>query len=338
MTTAASKPMAVYLVRGDDAALRAEAARELIHELVGDGDASLLVEEHEPFEDGDTSHVADAAQTPPFLTDRRIVVAREVTAYSSEALEPLLGYLVDPLPTTTLVLVAGDKGRLSQKLLNAVKRAGHVVESGVPQNRKGRGTWLSEHLRGAPVRLETTAVEVLDHHLGEDLGRLGNLLEALAAAYGHGARITVDDLRPFLGEAGSVPPWELTDAIDSGDTAVALDALHRMLGAGERHPLQVMATLHSHYARMLRLDGAGLRDEADAAAALGLKGSTFPAKKALTQARRLGHDGVAEAIRLLAEADLDLRKLRKDWPEQLVMEVLIARLSRLGPRTRAGRR
>jgi hypothetical protein len=43
---------------------------------------------------------------------------------------------------------------------------------------------------------------------------------------------------------------------------------------------------------------------------------------------------VAEAIRLLSEADLDLRKFRKDWPEQLVMEVLVARLSRLGPRSR----
>ena len=56
-----------------------------------------------------------------------------------------------------------------------------------------------------------------------------------------------------------------------------------------------------HYARMLRLDGAGIADEATAAQALGMKGSTFPARKALTQSRRLGHVGVAEAIRLLAE-------------------------------------
>ena len=111
-----------------------------------------------------------------------------------------------------------------------------------------------------------------------------------------------------------------------------MSALQRMMSAGERHPLQIMATLHGHYARMLRLDGAAVRDEAQAAEVLGMKGSTFPAKKALTQARRLGHDGVVDAIRLLAQADLDLRKFAKDWPEELVMEVLVARLSRLGPR------
>jgi DNA polymerase-3 subunit delta len=324
----------VYLVRGDDPSLRADAVRTLVHELVGDGDASLMVEEHEASDDGDTSAIADAAQTPPFLTDRRVVVAREVSAYSSEALEPLLGYLADPLDTTSLVLVTGDKGRLSTKLLNAVKKAGHVVDASVPANRKGRDAWLADQLRGAPVKLEPGAVKLVDGHLGEDLGRLTNLLEALAAAYGQGSRVSVDDVQPFLGEAGSVPPWDLTDAIDSGDTNAAVGALHRMLAAGERHPLALMATLHGHYARMLRLDGAGIRDEGEAAQVLGMKGSTFPAKKALNQARRLGHDGVVEAIRLLAEADLDLRKFRKDWPEQLVMEVLVARLSRLGPRSR----
>jgi DNA polymerase-3 subunit delta len=186
------------------------------------------------------------------------------------------------------------------------------------------------------VRIDPAGVDLLDKHLGEDLGRLNNLLEALAAAYGSGARVSADEVRPFLGEEGSVPPWELTDAIDSGNTPAAVSALQRMTGSGERHPLQIMATLHGHYTRMLRLDGAGVRDEAEAAEVLGMKGSTFPAKKALTQARRLGHDGVADAVRLLSDADLDLRKFDKDWPEHLVMEVLVARLSRLGPR--AGRR
>ena len=56
---------------------------------------------------------------------------------------------------------------------------------------------------------------------------------------------------------GRCRPWELTDAIDRGDTETALVTLRRMLRAGDRHPLQLMATLHNHYLRMLRLDGAG---------------------------------------------------------------------------------
>jgi DNA polymerase III subunit delta len=326
----ATAPLPAYLVRGDDSVLRDEAVRVLLHELVGDADIALVVESFEQADDTDTAPLVDAARTPPFLTDRRVVVGRDVSAYSSDALRPLLSYLDDPLPTSHVVLVTGDRGRLSTKLVNAVKKIGHVIDAGVPTQRGGRSTWLAEHLEGAPVRMEPAAVKVLDGHLGDDLGRLANLLEVLAAAYGRGSRIGVDDLEPFLGGSGSVPPWELTDAIDAGNTSVALDLLHRMMGAGERHPLVLLSTLHSHYARMLRLDGADAADERAAAAALGMTGSTYPARKALTQGRRLGSRGVAEAIRLLAEADLDLRKLRRDWPEDLVMEVLVARLSRLG--------
>ena len=85
---------------------------------------------------------------------------------------------------------------------------------------------------------------------------------------------------------------------------------------------------------MLRLDGSGISGEADAAAAVGM--APFPAKKALSQARRLGSAPIARAITLLADADLDLRGI-KEWPDELVLEVLVARLSRLAPSRRSAR-
>ncbi|MEA3055845.1 MAG: polymerase subunit delta [Actinomycetota bacterium] len=332
-----SEVLPVYLVRANDPALRNEALQALVHELVGDGDAGLMVEDFDYNEDVDPGAIVDAARTPPFLTDRRVVVARDVTNHPTDALNAIIAYLDDPSPTTSLVLVAaiGDSGPKAPKALtDAVKKVGHVVDASVPGG-KGKAMWLQEHLKGAPVRLDAAAAKSIEDHLGEDLGRLANLLTALAAAYGVGTKVGVDEVEPFLGEAGGVPPWELTDAIDRGDIARALDALHRMTRSGSRHPLVVMATLQSHFGNMLRLDGADVRNEADAAAALGMKGrSTFPAKKALDQGRRLGHDGVARAITLLAEADLTLRGFGKSWPDDIVMEVLVARLCRLGPARR----
>jgi DNA polymerase-3 subunit delta len=330
-------PLPAYLVRGSDAALRAAAVRSLVDQLVGDDDPALVVEWHEPDGDPpDTRAAVEAAGTPSFLGNRRVVLLRDVGAYPLEGLQPLLEYLGDPLPSSSVVLVAGE-GRLHPKLVEAVKGVGHVVDADVPGNKKGRTSWLARRLEDAPVRLTPPAVGLVDEHLGEDLGRLHNLLEALAAAYGQGARLEPDDVSPFLGEAGAAPPWELTDAIDRADTSGAVAALHRMLGAGDRHPLVVMATLHGHFGRMLRLDGADGLDEAGAARLLGLKGSTFPARKALDGARSLGSAGIAEAFRLLAGADLDLRGATA-WPERLVLEVLVARLSRLrraGGRSRA---
>lgn len=321
--------MNAWYVKGDDSGLVAEEVRRLVGELAGDDPMAV---EDLSGEDVTVAAIVDACLTPPFLADRRVVVVREVGRFRTEELEPLLQWLADPLPTTALILTAGG-GQVSQKLVNAVKKVGHVVDASVPTGAKGRTSWLVDRLRAAPVTLDAAAGALLGEHLGEDVARLTNLLEGLAAAYGEGARIGVDELAPFLGQAGGVAPWELTDAIDAGDTETVLVKLRRMTEAGERHPLVVMATLHRHYANMLRLDGADVYDEQSAAALLGT--APFPAKKALTQARRLGAGGIRRAVTLLAEADVDLRGA-KAWPDALVLELLVARLSRLTAKRPAG--
>jgi DNA polymerase III subunit delta len=323
-----------YLVRGDDAVLTGDAVKALVAELVGDDDPSFVLEELSG-DEYTPSAVVDAAQTPPFFGDRRVVVARDVGRFTTAEAAPLIAYLADPLPTTKLVLVGGG-GQLPRALVDAVRKVGHVVDTAVPGGR-GRSAWLAGRLKEGPVRLDASASALVGAHLGEEVGRLAALLDTLAAAYGEGAKVGVEDVTPFLGQAGPVAPWDLTDAIDAGDVPAALGHLHRMLAAGGRHPLVVLATLHTHFARMLRLDGAGIADEREAAAALGLTGSTFPAKKALAATRRLGHAGVARAISLLADADLAL-KGAVDWPAELVLEVLVARLARLAPRPASSRR
>jgi DNA polymerase III subunit delta len=318
----------VYLVRGDDPSLVAQAAHALTARLVGEGDPALMVEEFggPGIDQFDIGAVIDACTTPPFLVERRVVVVREAGQLVAADAKRLVSYLEDPLPTTALVLVGGG-GTVPQALTKAIGARGELVETAVGTGR-ARSQWLADHLSGGPVRLDGAATALLSAHLGGDMGRLEGLLETLASAYGPGSIVSMDDLEPFLGEAGALAPWDLTDAVDAGETAKALSVLHRMLVAGDSHPLVVMTILHRHYRQILRLDGAGVGSADEAATLLGLR-SSFPAKKALAQATRLGSVRVARAIRLLAEADLDLRGSTA-LAGEAVLEVLVARLSRQG--------
>jgi DNA polymerase III subunit delta len=328
-------PAPVVLVSGADPALVNDAVRQAVGDALAGEDRTLALEELGG-EELVVAAIADAAMTPPFLTGRRVLLVRNVGQWSTEQLEPLLAYLREPLETTALVLVAGG-GQTSRKLLDAVKKAGRLVDAGTPRSGRDRTSWVTARLRAAPLRFDAPSGALLADHLGEDLGRLTSILDVLVSAYGEGAAIGVEQVRPFLGAAGGVAPWDLTDAIDAGDTAGALDALRRLTDGGERHPLVVLSSLHRHYSSILRLDGDGARSDQEAAAVLGV--SDFQARKAMRQAQRLGPANVARAIDLLAAADLDLRGL-KAWPDGLVLEILVARLSRLGaPRPPAtGRR
>jgi len=318
--------MSTYLITGDDESLILSAIGDLIKRLVGDGDRTLMVDDFDG-EDFEVSAVIDAAQTPPFLTEKRLVVARGVGRFKADDVAPLVAYLDDPLPTTDLVLVTGG-GRMPKALIDALKKAGATtVETAPPTRARERSGWFEEQIKAAGLKLDAQATQMVAAWLGEDAGRLQGILDTLHSTYGEGKTLRTADVEPFLGEAGGVPPWDLTDSIDRGDTTQSLKLLHRMMRAGERHPLQVMAILHGHYAKLLALDGSGAHDEASAAAAMGIRPG-FPAKKAFDQYRKLGGGGVTRAVGLLAQADLDLRGA-KEWPEELVMEVLVARLSRL---------
>ena len=97
------------------------------------------------------------------------------------------------------------------------------------------------------------------------------------------------------------------------------------------HPMQIMASLGFQYQRLLRLDDPSIVTKEHAASALGMKsagGARFP----LEAARRLGSDGVRDAVRLLAQAELDLRGA-SGLDEHTVMDVLVARLAALSRRS-----
>jgi DNA polymerase-3 subunit delta len=326
-----------YLVKGDDPSLVAQEVRTLLAEVVGDRDHSLVVEEvgGGPGDDVNVGAVVDACLTPPFLVDRRVVVVREAGRLLTADVPRLVEVVKDPLPSTVLILVGGG-GTVPAPLVKAITAAGEVIDVSV--NRAGdRKTWLAEHLRGALVKLDAQAAQLLGQHVGEDLSRVEGLLGALAAAYGQGSRISVEDLEPYLGEAGNVARYELTDAIDRGDAAAALGVLHRLFDAGGLSAVEVHYSLHRHYANMLVLDGAMISSGEEAAQMLSV-GSAFVGKKALEQSRRLGSARIAQAIAWLAQADLDI-KGGTGLPPELVVEVLVARLSRqTRQRSTAGRR
>ncbi|MDH3292902.1 MAG: hypothetical protein OER95_01115, partial [Acidimicrobiia bacterium] len=268
------------------------------------------------------------------LTARRVVVGRNLGIFSKQAtVEPLVVLLGD-LPETTDLILVWEKGSSGQRtaavpktLQSAFASVGAEIVEAAPSGR-GRKAALQERLASAPVRLDAGARRAITERLADDLGRLASILDTLVSAFGPDASLSADDVIPFLGAASDVPPWELTDAIDDGDIVLAIDKLERMTIGGQRHPLQTLATLHNHYQRALQLDGAPVFDDRSAADHLGLTGSTFPARKALTLSRRLGPQRLQRAIELLARTDLDLRGATA-LDERTVMTVLVARLANL---------
>ena len=127
-------------------------------------------------------------------------------------------------------------------------------------------SWVTERIARAPVKLAPAAAATVEAHLGEDLSRLGSSAGHAGSRLRDAApRWDREELEPYLGQPGSVPPWDLTDAIDKGETEAALKVLHRLMEAGGRHPLVVLAILHRHFGNILRAQSPAITSEGEAA-------------------------------------------------------------------------
>lgn len=341
MANAITNPAPIYLLKGGDEILLSRGASDLIKAVIGDRAVDEVLDEYS----GDEYNLGELVQGALTVSmfGGRVVVGRNAGRFNAQDATALIDYLASPSLDTSVIIVwerpMAPNSRLAtipKKLTAAVEAAGgEVRDFGIPSG-KARTPWIAEQLEQRNIDVIPEARNLILDHIGEDLNRLGDLLDLLVSVHGSGTKLTADDVRPYLGQAGVVPPWDLTDAIDRGDLAGALDTLARLLGAGDRHPLQIMVSLHSHFERMLRLDGSGASTDQAAADVLQMKGSTFPAKKARLQASNLGSTRIKRAIELLAEADADIRG-RTALESHVVVEILVARLAALAPR-RSNRR
>ncbi|MFN8037239.1 MAG: DNA polymerase III subunit delta [Acidimicrobiia bacterium] len=337
-----------YYVRGDDVVLRGEVLTQVLDGIVSHADRALAVED---FTVPGRSGTADgegggaeardavvgaavvAAQSPPFMTPCRVVVVRDVGNLTTADAEPFVRYLADPLDTTIVVFVAGG-GRVPANLAKAWKG---VVEEVGPQSEKTVDV-LVDHAKAAGLAFTADARQLVVDHLGEDAGRVPQLVDLLRSAFGEGAKLAADDVEPYLGEAGAIPVYQLTNAIEAGDVPGALEVLHRLLHVTgpqgkPMHPLQVLGLLHNQYRRLLALDDPAIRTEEDAVRALGGKVKPYPARKALEQARVLGTERLRQAFDALARADVELKGATA-MPEDAVVDVLVARLTGLARRAK----
>ena len=316
--------MSVYVISGDESLISLELTN-LLQQLIGDEDRSMMLEDIDASDSQTTAvGIADALHTPPMFTERRVVLVRNAHDMASDMVTQFAQSIDTMNDTTDLVVTL--TGRQPKALSDVFKKAAaRSIGATVPTGAKDRLSWIESHLVEAGISYTPDAARLIALWFGNDQGRLAGLIQTLRATYDEGTKLSRADIEVFLGEAGSIAPWDLTDAIDAGDVNKSLVMLHRIMI--DSHPLQVLALLANRYANMMKLDGPPMNTVADVIAVLG--GKEFTARKVLEQYQRLGSSGVAQAMSLIAQADVDLRG-GKEWDDVLVMEVLVARLARLG--------
>ena len=329
------RPAPVYLVAGEEGALVDRALNQITDKVLSESNSADLALTRLDGKGASADEIESAARTASLFGGRRLVIIREAYALRPTDQKLLVVYLEKPVDMTTLVLVARGIGAgtrdpkkskaagVIRKYKKAVEKGGGVVVDCPRPKARDLPRMAEQVLSEHGLQVSSGGVHTLVEAVGEDLEALIQAAEKLALYLGGSGRVEEEHVLEVVADTRSQSVFALTDAVGEGAVDRALRVLSSMLRDGEA-PLAVLGHLARHFrnlARVASLDGRGKRADA-IQKQLGLH--PFVVKKCLLQCRRFDQWSLARRLRLLAEADRDLKGGR--LPDALRLQKLVMSL------------
>jgi DNA polymerase-3 subunit delta len=274
------KAMPVYLLKGEEHFVMEELASRLVKRFIpADMRSFNLSVDHAS--EIDIKSFLSTARSFPFLSDRRVMVVRELERLRGKW-KQIVSYCGDPAESTILIFLFSthdDKGRRIRPpkdfstLEKTIRKCGKVIQFD-RLNDEGLRKWVQARAKKLGFEMDSSAVARLTASVGTDLYDLSNEIEKLAIAF-EGGRAGSADVASVIGSYRMRSVYDMIDAIERKDAIAALEILSGVINSGAERPSVVVYQLTRRFLAMLRIKagqgGSGYRYDKLKKEAAGLK-------------------------------------------------------------------
>jgi len=315
------KTLPLYLFFGEEEFLIQEAIELIIKKVVDPG-ASDFNFNTLYCRDTRASELVNLCQTIPFMSEKRLVIARDFDAFKAADLEELMPYLKDPSPSTCLVLVSNESRYEKKTVTTAVEARGAVTRF-FPLLDREMVPWIEGWAKGRGLSVQRDAAQYLWQTTGNDLRKIGNELEKVEIYIKGRKAIAFEDMKAVVGDFREYTSFDLAAAIGAKNREKAFLILARLIQEGEA-PVGLLGSIAWNFRRLFRaksLEAAGIGYE-EIKKKLGVifhQSATFQ-----EQMRRYSLDEIRKAFDVMLSTDRTLKS--SGMPGSLVLERMILQL------------
>lgn len=315
-----SEASRLHLVLGDEELLVERAVAAVLRDARKQAGAQDIPVDRLRAGDVSTSELAELL-SPSLFADERVVVLESAAEAGKDAVALIADVAADLPPGTVLVVVHSGGGR-AKALADQLKQLGAQVHPCARIVKAAeRADFVRQEFRALKVKVgDDTVTAVLDA-IGSDIRELAAACSQLVTDTG-GAVDAVAVRRYHSGKA-EVKGFDIADKAVIGDVAGAAEALRWAMLRGEPHVVLADALAEAVHtiARVRPLSGDPYR----LASELGMP--PWRVQKAQKQARRWSNTSVAEAMRLVAALNADVKGAAAD--PDYALEATVRRVAEL---------
>lgn len=266
--------------------------------------------------EADLPHIAEALASPPFLTERKLVVLHRPSS-NKQFVEQFESSLTE-MPDTTDVLIVEPK---LDKRLSYYKWLKKATEFTVfaPLDGSALARWAVDYVAGQDGKLSVANATYLMQRVGTNQQLLAHELDKLVL---HGADITRDTIDLLTEAAPQSSIFELLDAAFAGRRQKVLD-LYAEQQAQKVEPQQLIAMLAWQLHILALIVTAESRSATEVAAQA--KVSPYTVNKSWAAGRGLTRARLQQRLRDLA--DIDARSKRENLDLHAALQHYLLALS-----------
>ena len=207
--------------------------------------------------DPDADTLIAAAETLPFMADRRLVVVQECGMLQGRGkgydeaknAAALAEYLQNPPDTACIVFYVRDKADARRKLYTQLKKTAEIVQF-MPLDDREMTRWIAQSLKKLGKKISAPTCQKLTFTAGTELYTLSGEVQKLAAYAGEREEITPEDIEAVCVRTTAYRVYDLSGALTRGDARTAFTLAHTLQKDGEE-PLALLALLQGEYRRLL---------------------------------------------------------------------------------------
>ena len=320
---AASIP-SVLLFEGDEEHMKQKALDALCKKLLPEGLEDL---NRAVLENPETNELIAAAETLPFMTDRRLIIVRNHPALSgrAEADEKLVEYLPSVPASSVLLFYCISKPDGRKKLYAAVKKLGGIVTFS-PLRDLELTTFVTSAFRDLGKECDERTADSLIFTCGSDTGLLLTEIAKIASHAGDSPSIHPDSVRALATPSTECTVFQMVDAVVSGQNSRAFLLMRNQLLAGtDRMYMLSMLLRQFRLLQHIKIMQYEKKSAADIRSALGVP--PFAADQYVRQAAGYTNGQVKNAVNICFDAEYGVKSGRLN--QEGVLEAVMLKLLNL---------
>jgi len=312
----------VLLFEGEEEHMKQTALDALSKKLLPEGLEDL---NRTLLEAPETDQIIAAAETLPFMADRRLIVVRNHPALvgRADADERLTGYLPSVPASAVLLFFCTQKPDARKKLYVAVKKLNGIVVFSPLRDRE-LTSFVTSAFRDLGKECDDRTADFLIFTSGSDTGLLLTEIAKVAAHAGDSPSIHPDSIRAVATPSTECTVFQMVDAVVSGQSSRAFTLMRsQLLDGTDRMYMLSMLLRQFRLLQHIKIMQYEKRTAAEIRSALGVP--PFAVDQYVRQASGWSNGKVKTAVNLCFDTEYAVKsgRLNADGAVEAVMLKLL---------------